>query len=224
MSLVSQAAAWRQSPKVMAWEKSLLAAGCTLQQLELLHGLYKRDGSLLFALVKATGHDPDGHPLLPYALVRGPACVVVPVITVIETGERKFLMVNQRRLGHGRVSLEFPAGMLDETLGDPQGVAQKELHEETHVLAPREDFKLLHPCALYSSPGLNDESIWFYTCSLKLSAAACEQLHEAHAGEASEGEHIRVELLSRHEILPRLDSLQAVLALHLYDAFASKNG
>lgn len=219
MSGVNEAMeSWRLAPKVVTWEKSLRAAGCTLQNLELLRGLYKRNGSLLFALVKATGTDPEGRPLLPYALLRGPACVVVPAITVAETGEVKFLMVRQRRMGHGREALEFPAGMLDETLHDPLGVAQRELQEETGLEVGAHGFFLLHPHALYSSPGLSDESIWFYGCQLTLSQAACEALHGSLAGEAHEGEHIEVALMRAEEIVAHTDSLQTLLALRLFEA------
>jgi 8-oxo-dGTP pyrophosphatase MutT (NUDIX family) len=216
--------AWRSEPKVAAWELSLREAGCTLDHLELLRGLHKRDGSLLFALVKATGLDPEGRPLLPYALLRGPACVVVPVITVAETGEEQFLMVRQRRMGHGRMALEFPAGMLDRDLHDPLGVAQRELLEETGLEALAEKFFLLHPHALYSSPGLSDESVWFYGCRLTLPRQACEALHGGTAGEAHEGEHIEVVMMNRDVVQQQTDSLQTLLALHLYEAWRATGG
>lgn len=212
---------WREAPKVAAWEASLREAGCTLHDLELLRGLYKRNGSLLFALVKADGIDPEGRPLLPYALLRGPACVVVPAITVAETGEEKFLVVKQRRMGHGRLALEFPAGMLDDTLHDPQGVAQRELQEETGLEVAAKQFFLLHPHALYSSPGLSDESVWFYGCRLTLPQKVGEALHGGLAGEAHEGEHIEVALITRDALKKQTDSLQTLLALHLYDAWVA---
>jgi 8-oxo-dGTP pyrophosphatase MutT (NUDIX family) len=214
---------WRSEPKVAAWEQSLREAGCNLNRLELLRGLYKRDGTLLFALIQATGTDPEGRPLLPYALLRGPACVVVPAITVAETGEEKFLVVRQRRMGHGRWALEFPAGMLDRDVHDPLGVAQRELHEETGLHAGVETFFLLHPHALFSSPGLSDESIWFYGCRLTLPLKACEALHGGTAGEAHEGEHIEVSLMTRDELKPKTDSLQTLLALHLYESWKTEN-
>lgn len=210
---------WRQAPKVRAWEKALLDAGCTLQELELLQGLRKRDQSLLFALVQAKGKDPEGRPLLPYALLRGSACVVVPAITVAETGEELLLTVWQRRIAHGRLSLEFPAGMLDETLHDPVGVARRELEEETGLVVRREQLLPLVQRPLYSSPGLSDESIWFYVCPVTLTRKQCDTFHGSDTGAAHEGEHIRVALMTRQELAVQTDSLQTRLALHLFEAW-----
>lgn len=215
----SPAPEWRQAPKVKAWENALREAGCNLQELELLQGLRKRDQSLLFALVRAKGEDGEGRPLLPYALLRGSACVVVPAVTVAETGEELLLTVWQRRIAHGRLSLEFPAGMLDETLHDPVGVARRELEEETGLVVRREQLLPLVQRPLYSSPGLSDESIWFYVCPVTLTRKQCDTFHGRDAGAAHEGEHIRVALMTRQELAAQTDSLQTRLALHLFEAW-----
>ena len=57
-----------------------------------------------------------------------------------DTGEEKYLMVRQRRIGNGQLSLEFPAGMLDEE-SDAGQVIIKELQEETGLeVLPNEIF------------------------------------------------------------------------------------
>ena len=77
---------WRETPKVKAWEQNLRGAGCSLDSLSPLNLLNKGDGDLLFALLEAKGRDPEGRPLLPYVLLRGPACVVVPACRNRSTG------------------------------------------------------------------------------------------------------------------------------------------
>jgi len=208
---------WRQAPKVAAWEKSLASAGCVLEAVELLQGLRKRDGSLLFALLRVAGRNAEGHPLLPYVLIQGPAVLVVPAITIAETGEEKFLMANQCRMGHGRYSLEFPAGMLDEKVDDPGEIAVHELEEEVGLKIRREELIPLNDKPYYPSPGLSDEGIWFFAYRRTLSLSDGEALQGKALGVAAEGEHIGVELLSREDIIPRLDSMQSILALSLYD-------
>ncbi len=199
-----------------AWEQSLAEAGCSLDALEPLQLLHKRNGELLFALVRALGRDGEGKPLMPYALVRGPACVVMPVCRRRGGGGKKFLMIRQRRIGHGGVSLEFPAGMLDENLNDPTGVAVRELEEETGVSIAREALTPLWGRALYSSPGLADESIYLYCAELELDESQWQSLEGGQAGHPDEGEFITTTLKTFSEAAAEITSVQPLLAFLLY--------
>jgi len=207
---------WRDSPKVRAWEESLLTAGCSLESVEPLKILDKRSGDLLFALIEAKGRDPEGKPLLPYALIRGPACVVVPVCRNQGTGERRFLMIRQRRIGHGHMSLEFPAGMLDSDLKDPAGVAVRELEEETGLTVKPSQLRPLWNSALFSSPGLSDESIYFFTAEIETKEKVWETLEGKSAGHADEGEYITTTLKTYAEASLELNSIQPLMGFMLY--------
>ena len=209
---------WRSAPKVKVWEQSLADAGCKLNSLKLLQGLYKRDGSLLFALVEANAQDEGGKPLLPYALLRGAAVVIVPCLEIEGTTERQFLMVRQRRIAHGRISLEFPAGMLDQKVDDAAGIALTELKEETGLVFRREDLVSLSDKALYSSPGLSDESIYYFACNKKMSAQEAQALHGSLMGAEHEGEFIHLALMDAKTALAETDSLQTTLGFELFFA------
>ena len=214
-------AKWRESPKVKAWEQRLKDSGCSLESLEPLNILKKRDGDLLFALVEAKGRDLEGNPLLPYALLRGPACVVVPVCRNRITGEKKFLMIHQRRIGHGGLSLEFPAGMLDDDLHDPIGTAMRELEEETGVRVEASSLTPLWDRPLFSSPGLSDESIYFYSTQIDLDEKEWSALQGAETGHANEGEFITTTLKTFAEGMSELTSIQPLMGFLLHQR---KNG
>ena len=207
---------WRETPKVKAWEQSLRHAGCSLESLEPLNILRKRDGNLLFALVEAKGRDPEGRDLMPYVLLRGPACVVVPVCRNRHTGERRFLMIRQRRVGHGGMSLEFPAGMLDHDLHDPVGVAVRELEEETGVVVERSTLTPLWEKALHSSPGLSDESVYFFTTEIGVENETWHALEGGEAGHAHEGEFITTTLKTYADASGELTSIQPLMGFLLY--------
>ena len=212
-----------RAPKYRAWKRDLAAHGCTLHQVELLADLPKGDGSLLFALLSARVEDPDGQPLPKYALIRGHAVLIVTEVVNGETGERRFLMLRQRRIGHGADSLEFPAGMLDEEVGDPLGVAVKELKEETGLDVPP---GLLFPLCdrpLFTSPGLDDEAIHYFGCTVDLPGDRYHALEGGRTGKAEEGEFIRLGLWEHAEALKQIDSAQIRLAFHLWFEH-SRNG
>ncbi|MEO6097616.1 MAG: NUDIX hydrolase [Fibrobacteria bacterium] len=205
-----------RAPKYRAWKRNLARNGCTLRAVEPLQELNKPDGSLLFALLRARVEDPQGRPLPAYALIRGHAALIVTEVVNREDGERKFLMLRQRRVGHGGETLEFPAGMLDEDVADPVGVALKELKEETGLEARRDQMVPLAERPLFSSPGLDDEAVHYFGCSLELSADEFEALEGGESGKADEHEYIRMGLWDYESALKEVDSLQVRLGFALW--------
>lgn len=209
---------WRAWPMVRLWERSLTARGWSLKTLRPLNLLARGNGDPLFALLEARGTDPDGRPMLPYVLVRGAAVVVVPECLNRDTGERKFLMVLQHRVGDGTWSLEFPAGMV-ENGGDPAAAALRELREETglpdDVLAAA-TLEPLWTRGLTSSPGLTDEAVYFYGVSLTLADAVYRRLDGGLAGHEEEGEHIITALRTADEVMAGTGSVLPLLGLLLF--------
>jgi 8-oxo-dGTP pyrophosphatase MutT (NUDIX family) len=206
----------RRSPKYRAWKQAVERSGCVIRKVESLQELNKGDGSLLFALLRTRVEDPQGRALPAYALIRGHAVVIITEVVNQDSGDKKFLMLRQRRIGHGGESLEFPAGMVDEDVADPLGVALKELQEETGLEADREQlFPLCHR-PLYSSAGLDDEAIYYYGCSLRLPADRFHALEGGETGKAEEHEYIRLGLWEYEKALPEVDSLQVRLGFCLW--------
>lgn len=204
------------APKYRAWKRSVEANGCVVRQVDLVADLPKQDGSLLFALLKVRVEDPSGRPLPAYALLRGHAVVVVTEVANRGTGERKFLMLRQRRIGNGAETLEFPAGMVDEDVDDPAAVAMRELLEETGLEVRRDQLIRLCERPLYTSSGLDDEAIHYYGCSLDLPPEQYHALEGGTRGKAEEGEFIRLELWDHDRALPHVDSVQVRLGFSLW--------
>lgn len=205
-----------RSPKYLAWKRAVERNGSRVRGAELLVDIPRHDGSILFAMVKADAVDPEGRPLHQYLVLRGSAVVVVTVVENRDTGERKFLMLWQRRIGHGGDSLEFPAGMLDSDVDDPVGVAVRELEEETGLRVGREELTPLADRPLYTSSGLDDEAIHYFACRVSLPGAEFHALEGGRRGNAAEGEFIRLGLWDHPDALRAVSSLQVRLGFHLY--------
>lgn len=208
---------------VRAWERSLRDERWSVESLRPLNVLGRKDGNPLFALLEARGTDPEGEPLLPYVLLRGSASVVVPVCVNTDTGARRFLMIRQRRVGNGALSLEFPAGMIDGN-DDPAATALRELEEETGVRADAATLVPLWDKGLCSSPGLSDEAVHFFAAEIFLDDAAFRALEGGAAGHAHEGEHITTTLKTYAEAAPQITSLQPLLGFFLYHQYFGRFG
>jgi 8-oxo-dGTP pyrophosphatase MutT (NUDIX family) len=135
------------------------------------------------------------------------------------TGEQKFLMVRQRRIGNGQMSLEFPAGMLDEQSNNPEGVAIRELEEETGLVLQSGSLFPLHNSMLYSSVGGSDEGVYFYGCIAEVNDITFKSFQNKIAGNPDENEKISVELVSRAEAEAQATSMQVPLGFYLFEKY-----
>jgi ADP-sugar diphosphatase len=210
---------WRDEPKVQAWLESLERAGCTVHSIEPDKLYHKRNGELLFGVFRTDVHDSEGNRIPPIAVVRGNAVIVVPLIRNQSSGEERYLMVLQRRIGNGRLNLEFPAGMLDRDTHDPEGVAVRELHEETGLSVDRSDLFPLHHAALNTSVGLLDEAVYFYGCRLHVDDERFRAFDGARSDELSEHEHITTILKTARQIEQEAASTQTILGLRLMEQY-----
>ncbi len=212
----------KNEPKIRAWIKLVNEAGCTIQKIEPVSLLRKKNGELLFALLDTAISSPEGCKLPNIVFIRGDACLIVTLIRNRDTGEERFLMVRQRRVGNGSLSLEFPAGMLDADVDDPLGVAARELAEETGITVTASDLFPLCDKKLFSSVGACDEGIYYYGCIKELDDTAWCSLSGRTAGNPAEDERIYVALVSRQEAENESTSLQVRLGLYLFDAYHTR--
>ncbi|ERP31439.1 NUDIX hydrolase [Chitinivibrio alkaliphilus] len=150
-----------QYAKAARWKKKIDRSLCRFVGADVRASHRKNDGSLLFAYVESHVLSPQGQTLPGILFLRGDAVVIVPHIICKEEGRSFFLMVNQRRIADGEVHCEFPAGMLDDEVDNPRGVACRELEEETGMCIGATDLFLLHHKPLFTSPGGSDEAVWF---------------------------------------------------------------
>jgi 8-oxo-dGTP pyrophosphatase MutT (NUDIX family) len=206
-------------PKILAWKKSVVTAGCAIRETIPLNILRKKNNDLLFALLDADILSPEGHRLPNIIFIRGDACVVVTLLRNRQTREERFLMVRQRRTGNGQMSLEFPAGMLDADVDNPCGVAARELAEETGIAVSETELFPLVNKKLYSSAGASDEAVFYFGCIKEFDAEEFDTVTGRSGGNPEENEHISVALMSRDEAEREATSLQVMLGFYLFEKY-----
>jgi 8-oxo-dGTP pyrophosphatase MutT (NUDIX family) len=213
----------KTEPKVLAWEELVKSAGCAIDGFTPLQTVKKKNGELLFALLDAKVRSPDGDRLPNIVFIRGDACLIVTLAQNRDTGEERFLMIRQWRIGNGSLSLEFPAGMLDADVNDPQGVAAREFTEETGIGVTATELFPLYDKKLFSSAGASDEGIYYYGCIKNLDDATWRTLDGRTGGNPAEGERISVTLVSRKEAENEATSLQVLLGFYLFEEHRKKS-
>lgn len=215
--------AYFNEPKVIAWKQALIQAQCTIHDIQPLNLFRKANGELLFALLKVDASTPEGYKIPQIAFIRGHACIIVPLIINNGTGENRFVMVRQRRIACGDMSLEFPAGMLDRDIHNPITVAMNELFEETGLEINHDTLFPLSNKLLYTSPGACDEGIYYYGCITKVNNKTFYSFSGSKRGNRSENEYIQVDLKTGIEIESKVTSLPALLGYLLFKKYCLKN-
>jgi 8-oxo-dGTP pyrophosphatase MutT (NUDIX family) len=205
--------------KVKHWLDTVKKAGINTLDVKTIAEIRKKDNSLLFALLDTKMVSPEGTHLPNIVFIRGHACVIVPRIRNRKTSEELFLIVKQRRIGNGDLTIEFPAGMLDDSTEDPLGVAIRELEEETSLKINTTDVFELHKGPLYSSPGASDEAIYFYGCITDVDDEQFNEFKGKQCGNSNEHEFITVELAKEEDILAQCSSIQVMVGLYLFNKY-----
>lgn len=203
--------------KISRWAEKIRKSGCTINNIKTIKEIRKKNNELLFSLLDTEVISPDNKRLPNIVFIRGDACVIVTLLKNRDTGEEKFLMIRQWRIGNGQYSLEFPAGMLDEHVDDPVGVAVRELDEETGLKVSESEIFALTEDVLYSSAGASDEGIYYFGCVKELDNQTFLSFDKRSGGNPNEHEYIVSELLSRKEAEAAVTSLQARLGFFLFE-------
>lgn len=213
----------KNSLKYQQWENLLRKNDVDLKDMQELSTIRKKNGEVLFSMVKIDAVGANGEPLLPIALIRGHFVGVLVSLIEQETGEEYFLMVSQRRVASGAYMIEHPAGMVDSTT-DPYDVAVAEVSEETGVQISKDQLILLNEKVLYSSPGLIDEGGYFFAVRLELGKEEIQKLDDNSQGHGTEGEFIQTYIMKREEIMQKSVVANALLHLYLWEEYQRKNG
>lgn len=200
-----------------AWESSLLTnwlnkfkkSGCIIHKLILKSIVEKENGEIYSILLELFYTTPEGATQIRSILLRGKACVVIPIIYI--ENQLFFLLVKQRRVIDGNFSLEFPAGKIELGKNAIQ-TAQEELLQECGINLPLPNFQLLSESLMVCESAFDETVSWFY-CMIEESSIRTHSKNFIF-GEHSNGEFTYPEIISIDKLL-KINSFQIKTGLQL---------
>ena len=196
-------------PLFQNWFSGFVKSGCLIKHLFLKSKIIKDDGEIYSLLLEIKYVTPEGFKQTRSILLRGCACVVVPIVRI--ENQSSFLLVQQRRVINGNFSLEYPAGKI-ETDKTPIEAAQEELHQECGIHLPTEKFLPLSEPLNVCESAFDETAIWFYCYLDNFNAEA--MLANNSYGENSNGEYTHLKLVSEKS-MHKINNFQIKTGLQL---------
>ncbi|NMB33780.1 MAG: NUDIX hydrolase [Clostridium sp.] len=147
---------------------------------------------------------PNGKEASRDIVIHPGASVIIPV-----SKNNELYMVRQYRTPVGEVSLELPAGKLDEG-EEPDVCAIRELKEETGLEAD----KIQHILSFYSTPGFSNEILHLY-----IATGLCEGIACADEDEFVTVEKIPIDELTNMILSNKITDAKTIIGILLADKF-----
>ncbi|XP_050265851.1 nudix hydrolase 14, chloroplastic [Quercus robur] len=214
---------FKQWLKNLQTETGILANNAMSLKRVLLQGVDMFGERVGFLKFKADIVDKETGKKVPgIVFARGPA---VAILILLESeGETYAVLTEQVRVPVGRLSLELPAGMLDDDKGDFVGTAAREVEEETGIHLNLEDMidltAFLEPstgCRVFPSPGGCDEEISLFLYRGHVDKEIITQLQGKETGLRDHGELIKVRVVSYKNLWRMTADSKVLMAIALYE-------
>lgn len=203
--------------KYKNWRDQLAKSQINVNQ---IHPLYvhqaKKDGSVLYALLKVDADTPEGTTLNPICFLKGDAVSMLVVLIAEETNDKYVLLVKQRRICNGAFTYEHPAGMIDEDDPSPVDVAARELGEEANLTVDPAELTPLFNKPLYSATATSDEALHFFYLERRMPLAEIKAMDSQTTGEEGENEHTQLQVATFPEAHGLVSNIHGIMSHLLY--------
>ncbi|KAK4558043.1 hypothetical protein RGQ29_007698 [Quercus rubra] len=214
---------FKQWLKNLQTETGILANNAMSLKRVLLQGVDMFGERVGFLKFKADIVDKETGKKVPgIVFARGPA---VAILILLESeGKTYAVLTEQVRVPVGRLTLELPAGMLDDDKGDFVGTAVREVEEETGIHLNLEDMidltAFLEPstgCRVFPSPGGCDEEISLFLYRGHVDKEIITQLQGKETGLRDHGELIKVRVVLYKNLWCMTADSKVLMAIALYE-------
>ena len=203
------------------WKRNLESNRVIIERLEILSVVSRDQKSFYAAMIDCDLLTPEGHSIPRCLILRGDTVVVIPVLHCLEDGEIYTLMVKQRRIIDGSLSMEFPGGMLDPGIDDPANMAIVEVMEETGIHVEKEEIHLLTPTPLKVCESFVDEVVNFFYFEKHISHDFLDKADGRLTGCHEDNEFLQVTVQNIKNVI-KIPSFSTFVAINLLERALQK--
>ena len=141
------------------WKQTILNNGNIIMNMDIKGVVIRNDNEIKKILIDCSLQTPEGNNIKRCILMGKKSIVVVPML--ICNDNIYTLMVEQRRIAHGGISVEFPAGEVSD-IDNLQEAAVCEIDEEINMNIKPTELISLNPEPIFISPDCTYNAVYFY--------------------------------------------------------------
>ena len=201
--------------KYKIWTDNLYNNNVKINGVEEIYSRFRANGEILFSLLMLDADVPEGGKIPPILFLKGQVLSVL-ICMIDEVSKEKYLLiVKQRRICDGSITVEHPAGMVDAD-DKPIDVAVREVREETGLEIETYQLVSLNEKPYFPSSGTSDESMFLYYCELTLPIEKIMAFNNQNTGAAYESEKIVTGVLPFKTAHDLMSNSNAILLNFMY--------
>lgn len=186
-----------EHPNFKRWKAKVEANGNIIQHVDVLSVISRDQVNLFYALLDCHLLTPEGNKITRCLLLSGDGAVIIPVLTCLDDLKLYTLMVEQRRIVDGDLSLEFASGRSNDE--EPLAIACQEVQEELNLTISQDELIPLNSRPFKVNPDHTDGLASFYYFKREVSLPFLKEIDGSFAGCREDQENIRIRVCTLSE-------------------------
>ncbi len=142
--------------------------------------------------------------------IEWPSVIIVPILVCGNV--TKTLLIEQFRVGSGKYTLDFPAGIIEDQ--NIVNSAIREIKEELNISIDKRKLKILNKKPVYMLPASNSQLAHFFYFKINVSRSFLKNVNNSDSGCADDGEYLKIKVMSFKEI-EKINTSSVIIGLSL---------
>jgi 8-oxo-dGTP pyrophosphatase MutT (NUDIX family) len=195
---------------IKSWKKNFKASGSKIKKVSFIKYIERKNKKIILAFADSIIFTKNKKKISRAVQIEWPSVIIVPVL--IYKNDIKTLLIEQFRVGSGKYTLDFPAGIIeDKNIRDS---AIREIKEELNISITKQKLKILNKKPVYMLPASNTQLAHFFYFKINVSRSFLKSINNSDSGCANEGEYLKIKVMSFKEI-ENINTSSVIIGLSL---------
>ena len=192
------------------WKKNFKSSGSKIKKINFIKYIQRNNKKIILAFADSTIITKNKKKINRAVQIEWPSVIIVPVLLCGNT--IKTLLIEQFRIGSGRYTLDFPAGIIEESnIADS---AIREIKEELNISLIKKKLKPLNKKPIYMLPASNSQLAYFFYFKIRVTKRFLNLINNSESGCSNDGEYLKIKVMSFKEI-EKINTSSVIIGLSL---------
>ena len=192
------------------WKKNFKASGSKIKKINFIKYVQRKNKKIILAFADAQIVTKNKKKIHRAVQLEWPSVIIVPILVCGKT--IKTLLIEQFRVGTGKYTLDFPAGIIEDK--NIVVSAIREIKEELNISVNKKNLKSLNKDPIRMLPATNTQSSHFFYFKKRVSKNFLKSINNSDSGCADDGEFLKIKVMSLKEA-EKINTSSVIIGLSL---------